>query len=65
MFHDSGHDRFWVDLADREVATALRGTLLQRAIGVIYRPQTERWSHYFEARLPEQFDACIHLDARR
>ena len=56
-FHDSGHGRFWLDLADRDVATALRGAQLQRAIGVIYRPETERWSHYFEARLPEQFDA--------
>jgi erythromycin esterase-like protein len=61
-FHDSGKGRFWVDLAERDVAQALRGALLQRAIGVIYRPETERWSHYFEARLPEQFDAMIHLD---
>jgi len=61
-FHESGRDRFWVDLGEREVATALRGALLQRAIGVIYRPETERWSHYFQARLPEQFDAMIHLD---
>jgi erythromycin esterase-like protein len=61
-FHDSGQERFWVDLAERDVAQALRGALLQRAIGVIYRPETERWSHYFEARLPEQFDAMIHLD---
>jgi erythromycin esterase-like protein len=61
-FHDSGADRFWVDLGERETAHALRGALLQRAIGVIYRPETERWSHYFEARLPEQFDAMIHLD---
>jgi erythromycin esterase-like protein len=61
-FHESGQDRFWVDLGEREVAMALRGALLQRAIGVIYRPETERWSHYFEARLPEQFDAMIHLD---
>jgi erythromycin esterase-like protein len=61
-FHESGQDRFWVDLGEREVATALRGALLQRAIGVIYRPETERWSHYFEARLPEQFDVMIHLD---
>ena len=60
--HDSGHDRFWIELGEREVAAALRGPQLQRAIGVIYRPQTERWSHYFEARLPEQFDAYIHLD---
>jgi len=61
-FHESGRDRFWLDLGDRDVATALRGALLQRAIGVIYRPDTERWSHYFHARLPEQFDAMIHLD---
>ncbi|HEX6795495.1 MAG TPA: erythromycin esterase family protein [Casimicrobiaceae bacterium] len=61
-FHESGHDRFWLDLGERDVASALRGALLQRAIGVIYRPDTERWSHYFHARLPEQFDAMIHLD---
>ena len=61
-FHESGRDRFWLDLGERDVATALRGALLQRAIGVIYRPDTERWSHYFHARLPEQFDAMIHLD---
>ena len=35
---------------------------LQRAIGVIYRPQTERYSHYYNARLHPQFDALIHLD---
>ncbi|HJU23618.1 MAG TPA: erythromycin esterase family protein [Casimicrobiaceae bacterium] len=62
LFHESGRGRFYVDLGARDVATALRGALLQRAIGVIYRSQTERWSHYFEARLPEQFDAMIHLD---
>lgn len=47
---------------DRDGATALRGPLLQRAIGVIYRPDSERASHYFHARLPDQFDAMIHLD---
>ncbi len=35
---------------------------LERAIGVIYRPDTERASHYFRTRLPEQFDAIIHID---
>ena len=35
---------------------------MARAIGVIYRPQTERISHYFNARLGEQFDAVIHFD---
>jgi erythromycin esterase-like protein len=38
---------------------------LQRAIGVIYRPQTERLSHYFGARLIEQFDAMIHVEDTR
>jgi erythromycin esterase-like protein len=38
---------------------------LERAIGVIYRPETERWSHYFEANLPSQFDAFIWFDETR
>jgi erythromycin esterase-like protein len=38
---------------------------LQRAIGVIYRPDTERQSHYFQALLPQQFDAMIHIDETR
>ena len=38
---------------------------LERAIGVIYRPETERQSHYFAARAAERFDALIHLDATR
>ena len=47
-------------------ARALRRRLseprLERFIGVIYRPETERWSHYSEAVLPEQFDACVWFD---
>jgi erythromycin esterase-like protein len=35
---------------------------LERAIGVIYRPRTERQSHYFGARIADQFDAVIHFD---
>ena len=62
MFHESRRDRFWIDLSEREAARVLGEPRLQRAIGVIYRPDTERWSHYFEARLPRQFDALIHLD---
>jgi erythromycin esterase-like protein len=38
---------------------------LERAIGVIYRPETERQSHYFRARLAEQFDAILHFDETR
>lgn len=41
---------------------ALSEPLLERAIGVIYRPQTERQSHYFEAVLAEQFDAWLWLE---
>jgi erythromycin esterase-like protein len=47
------------------VEEALRGVRLNRAIGVVYRPETERISHYFESRLPEQFDAVIHIDRTR
>jgi len=44
------------------VQEALSRPRLERAIGVIYRPETELQSHYFEARLAQQFDAVIHLD---
>ena len=43
----------------------LRKSRLERAIGVIYRPESERLSHYFNAELPEQFDAVIHFDQTR
>jgi erythromycin esterase-like protein len=48
-----------------EIAEHLRMPRLERAIGVIYRPDTERWSHYFHARLPDQFDAMVHIDETR
>jgi erythromycin esterase-like protein len=64
VLHDSGRDRFVLPL--RDASTALRRELerprLERAIGVIYRPDTERWSHYFGASLARQFDAVIHVD---
>jgi erythromycin esterase-like protein len=44
------------------VRDALRDTRLERAIGVIHRPETERASHYFPADLAAQFDAVIHID---
>jgi len=66
LFHRSEMPRFWLDLREHNAATAmLRQRRLERAIGVIYRPETERWSHYFETCLPEQFDAIIHLDETR
>jgi erythromycin esterase-like protein len=63
LFHQAGEERFWLPLADNpEVAELLSLRRLQRAIGVIYMPQTERMSHYFHTRLPLQFDAMIHID---
>lgn len=52
-------------LAGGRLGAALREPRLERAIGVIYRPQTERASHYFQASLAEQFDALVHVDVTR
>ena len=66
LLHDVGLPRFMLFPAqDGPARHALREPRLQRAIGVIYRPQTERLSHYFMARLPDQFDALIHIDSTR
>jgi erythromycin esterase-like protein len=66
LFHDLGGRNFMLQLRDdRSAARALAAPRLQRAIGVVYRPETERASHYFQARLPEQFDAVLHYDATR
>jgi erythromycin esterase-like protein len=65
LLHETGEPRFLLPLRAAEVAAALAGPRLERAIGVIYLPHTERVSHYFHARLPEQFDAVIHMDETR
>jgi erythromycin esterase-like protein len=66
LFHDTGLPYFLLPLRDGgPAADALREPKLERAIGVVYRPDTERISHYFDARLPEQFDAVIHIDDTR
>jgi erythromycin esterase-like protein len=66
LFHDVGLGGFWLDLRNGgEAAQVLATERLQRAIGVIYRPETERGSHYFKASLPRQFDAMIHIDETR
>ena len=61
MLHDVGIPQFSLHLDDQRLA-GFATPLLERAIGVIYRPQTERQSHYFQARVTEQFDALIHID---
>ncbi len=66
LFHSTGLPRFWLNLRDNTQATEkLRQPRLERAIGVIYLPQSERVSHYFKAHLSDQFDAIIHLDETR
>jgi erythromycin esterase-like protein len=49
----------------REVRELLSEPRLERAIGVVYRPETERYSHYFEAVLAEQFDAFVWFEETR
>jgi erythromycin esterase-like protein len=67
LFHQIGIPQFLLDLrnADSQTRTLLQPLRLERAIGVIYRPDTERLSHYFNASLLNQFDAIIHLDQTR
>jgi erythromycin esterase-like protein len=66
LFHQAGVPDFLLILrGGGAVADALAEPHLERAIGVIYHPHTERRSHYFEARLSKQFDAVIHLDVTR
>ena len=61
--HAVGLPQFLLVLRDNEALNRhLDLSRLQRAIGVLYLPQTERHSHYFFAQLPEQFDALIHID---
>jgi len=66
LFHDVGTARFLLSLTNRSpISNALREPRLERAIGVIYRPESERLSHYFYARLSDQFDAVMHFDQTR
>jgi len=63
LFHQAGLSNFLLPSHnDSKAANALHGPRLERAIGVIYLPKSERISHYFQARLPEQFDAVLHFD---
>ena len=66
LFHEADIGNFFVGLREpSEAVNALTEPRLERAIGVIYRPETERLSHYFRARLPQQFDAVFHYDHTR
>jgi erythromycin esterase-like protein len=66
LFHETGIPRFLLNLREPSpTRSALQGPLLERAIGVIYAPETERSSHYFQAQLSQQFDAVLHFDETR
>jgi erythromycin esterase-like protein len=65
LFHQVGLPGFFLNLRDEAVKNTLGEQLLERAIGVIYRPETERVSHYFYTDLPRQFDGVIHFDTTR
>jgi erythromycin esterase-like protein len=66
IFHETGIRDFLLPTrTSSEVSSRLKGPHLERAIGVIYRPKTERWSHYFFANIRRQFDAIIHFDHTR
>ena len=64
--HDTGIPRFMLDIRAKEIGRELKEALapqrLERFIGVIYRPETERWSHYSDAILSKQFDCWVWLD---
>ena len=64
VFHQTGIAAFLLPLrSNAALRSIVEPARLQRAIGVIYRPDTERQSHYFHTRLDQQFDAVVHIDA--
>lgn len=66
LFQAVGIPNFYLDLQSAARAyPALGGRMLERAIGVIYQPSTEFYSHYLEVRLADQFDAIIHYNHTR
>jgi len=66
LFHSTGMAKFLLLLNEQnETTLLLREPRLERAIGVIYQPRSERQSHYFHAQLSDQFDAILHFDETR
>jgi protein-L-isoaspartate(D-aspartate) O-methyltransferase len=65
LCHETGKPRFLLNLRQEAIRSALGQPRLERAIGVIYRPETELASHYFQAELPRQFDEYIWFDGTR
>jgi erythromycin esterase-like protein len=63
LLHEVRPANFGLVLRERPIAAMFDRYRLERAIGVIYAPETERVSHYFEASLARQFDAVLHYDS--
>jgi len=65
-FHEAGMPCFFLDFrGDASKTELMNSPHLERAIGVVYRPETERVSHYFLADMRRQFDAVFHFDETR
>ncbi|MTV15467.1 MULTISPECIES: protein-L-isoaspartate(D-aspartate) O-methyltransferase [Bradyrhizobium] len=65
LCHATGLPRFMLALSERGDLCGPSGLgkeRLERAVGVIYRPDTELGSHYFRAVLPQQFDEFVWFD---
>lgn len=65
LFHEAGIPRFMVTSAALKRGLGERVERLHRAIGAVYRPETERRSHYYAARLADQYDLVVHVDTTR
>jgi erythromycin esterase-like protein len=66
VFSKTGITRFYINMQRAALRySQMRAALLERAIGVVYRPSTEFYSHYMEARIAQQFDAVIHYNDTR
>lgn len=62
IFHRTQIPAFLLPLHGSLIEKILEGPMLERAIGVVYQPENEQLSQYFECDLPGQFDAIIHFD---
>ncbi|MFC4586259.1 erythromycin esterase family protein [Sphaerisporangium corydalis] len=66
LFHEVGEKEFLTSFGNApRSADVLRSARLERMVAAVYRPQTERRSHYYRSRLRDQFDAVIHIDETR
>ena len=65
LMHEAGYSRFYLTATDMKRVVGEHAERLQRAIGVVYRPATERRSHYLHARLAAEFDVVLYVDATR